>query len=92
MFWMMLGVVGGFGLGGYVLLRIYQARPDLASHPTLALFVSLPILGGGLVGGGYLAQWLVYKYERRQRDKRKADKEEAKSMAPGNLRKKKKKK
>ena len=37
--------------------------------------MSVPILGGGLVGGGYLAQWLVSKYDRAQRRKLQAEKD-----------------
>ena len=73
--WMVLGVVGGFGLGLFLLLKLIDATGNrIPESPTLALFVSVPILGGGLVGGGYLAQWLVYKYQKGQRKKAQAEK------------------
>ena len=79
MLWMVLGVVGGFAIGGIILLEIFQNTGDvITKHPTLALFVAVPILGGGLIGGGYLAQWLVYKHQKAQRRKRQAEKEKSK--------------
>ena len=76
MMWMVLGVVGGFSIGLGILLQIIQATGDyIPKHPTVALLVSVPILGGGLVGGGYLAQWLVYKYTKAQRKKKQAEKQ-----------------
>ena len=89
MFWMMLGVVGGFALGAYVLvMHIFRLWPHLQGNPSLCLLVLVPVLGGGLVGGGYLAQWLVYRYDRAQRRKRQAEKDMAK---PGKKKRKRKK-
>ena len=88
MFWMMLGVLGGFGIGLYVLVRIIQEREEIADNSTLSLVLAIVILGGGLLGGGYLAQWLVYRYERAKRRKRQAEKD--KGLKPKRRRKKKK--
>ncbi len=87
--WMLLGVVVGFAIGGYVLLKIFEVTgTKLAENPTLAILVALPVLGGGLVGGGYLAQWLVYRYEKNKRKKRQEAKD-AKPFAGGKKKKKK---
>lgn len=76
MFWMMLGVLIGFAAGLFIFIRINQAWPEIAdSHITL--LVAIPILGGGLLGGGYLAQWLVYRYERAKRQKKQDEKKKS---------------
>ena len=78
MLWMVLGVLVGFSTGLYALLKLFEVTGNrIADNPTLALFVAIPILGGGLVGGGYLAQWLVYRYTKAQRAKRQAARDEA---------------
>ena len=73
MLWMMLGVVVGFAAGLYVLVLVFGRWPHLGDS-SVALFVSVPILGGGLVGGGYLAQWLLLRYDRAQRQRKQAEK------------------
>jgi len=81
--WMMLGVVLGFAIGGYALLKVFEATDDsLAKNPTLAILVAIPILGGGLVGGGYLAQWLVHRYDRSKRRKKQETKEQGSGFKP----------
>jgi hypothetical protein len=77
--WMVLGVVGGFLLGLWVFLEIFQVTGSSpAANPTLSLILAVPILGGGLVGGGALAQWLVHRRERVLRRKRQKEKDAAK--------------
>ena len=78
MVWMLLGVAVGLGAGLYLLLKVFQwTGGSIAESPVLVIVLAIPILGGGLMGGGYLAQWLVYKYEKRKRQIRKAEKEQA---------------
>ncbi|MCE5217160.1 hypothetical protein LLH03_09050 [bacterium] len=84
--WMLLGVVIGLGLGIYLLLKIFEwTGGRLADSPTLSIFVAVPILGGGLVGGGYLAQWLIYKREKKHRQRKRAERN---AQAVGKKRKK----
>lgn len=85
MFWMMLGVVIGFAAGLFIFIRINQAWPEIGDTH-LALAVAIVLLGGGLLGGGYLAQWLVYRYERARRRKKQ---DEKKAAQVGKKRKKK---
>jgi len=77
MFWMILGVVAGFGLGALAFVHLMERFKSIAASPTLSLFIAVPVLGGGLIGGGYLAQILVEKYDRAKRRKAKALKEQA---------------
>ncbi len=75
MFWMMLGVLIGIAVGALVLVKLFEWRPTIGDNPTLSLFISVPIIGAGLAGGGYLAQILVEKYERRKKRKQQVEKE-----------------
>lgn len=78
MLWMLLGCVVGLGLGILLLFKIFEwTHSTIANNGMLSLAVALPILGGGLVGGGLLAQWLLYRGERRRRAKRRAEKASA---------------
>lgn len=79
MLWMMLGVVGGFLGGLYAFLSIWGGRDEMLEKPALTLVAAVVTLGGGLVGGGYAVQWLVAKYDRRQRNKDRATKAESKA-------------
>ena len=79
MFWMMLGVLAGFGAGLYALVRILEARPGLQETRTLLLLIAIGLLGTGLIGGGYLVQWLISKYEKRKRNRQRADTKQEKS-------------
>jgi len=78
MLWMLLGCVIGLGLGIVLLFKIFEwTHGTIADNGLLSLAVALPILGGGLVGGGLLTQWILYRGERRKRARRKAEKQNA---------------
>jgi hypothetical protein len=86
MLWMLLGCVLGFGLGIYLFFKIFEwTGGHIGDNGLLSLALAVPTLGGGLVGGGLLTQWILYRGERRKRARRKAEKENA---APRKKRKK----
>lgn len=76
--WMVLGVLVGFALGVVVYFGITQVWGQVSRSPSLSIVLAVPILGGGLVGGGALAQWLVKRYVRTQKRRRQREKDEAK--------------
>lgn len=78
MLWMLLGCVIGLGVGILLLFKIFEwTHGTIADNGLLSLAVAVPVLGGGLVGGGLLVQWILYRCDRRRRAKRKAEKENA---------------
>jgi hypothetical protein len=67
-----LGIAIGAGVGGglyYLLFRYYE---KLAGQPTLALLSALVLIGGGILGGGYLALILTTKFQKARRAKRRS--------------------
>jgi Tfp pilus assembly protein PilN len=89
MLWMMLGVLVGLAIAGYALMWIVALWPQLGDNQSLSLLVAVPILGGGLAGGGYLAQKLVERYEKGKKRKAKV-KAEAEPLAARKGKKKRK--
>lgn len=78
MSWIMLGVVVGVALAVYAYIKIQEVWQNMGDNPTIALLVAVPVFALGIGGGGWVAQWLVHKYDRRQRRRQKAEREQAK--------------
>ncbi len=76
MLWMVLGVLVGLAVGIVAVLEVMQLTgAKVADSPTLTVVVAIPLLLGGLLGGGYLAQWLVYRYTKAKRKKKQAERD-----------------
>ncbi len=70
LFTSLLGVILGGVAGGslyYLLVSYYE---KMVGQPTLSLVSALILIGGGVVGGGYLALTLTTKVQKARKAKR----------------------
>lgn len=68
--WGAIGAVVGFGAGVLAYFAIFKMFPEqLGQVPTLSMVAVFALGGGGMMGGGWLALYLVARRDKAKREK-----------------------
>lgn len=65
----LLGVVLGGGVGAALYYLVFRYYEKAAGMPGLSLAAFIVLIGGGVLGGGYLALWLTTKIQKARKIK-----------------------
>jgi ABC-type dipeptide/oligopeptide/nickel transport system permease subunit len=65
----LLGVAVGGGLGFWLYTLVYKVYEKAAGMPGLSLAAFLVLIGGGVIGGGYVALWLTTRIQKARKAK-----------------------
>ncbi len=65
----LLGVVVGGGIGAALYYLVFRYYEKAAGMPGLSLAAFIVLIGGGVLGGGYLALWLTTKVQKARKAK-----------------------